>query len=63
MKIFFEALNERYSIHRILPEGITEELKYMEEIETFNWSNYLAIRKDELDFLKNFNATNAYMHD
>ena len=63
LKIFFESLNERYSIHRILPEGITEGLKYMEEIETFNWSNYLAIRKDELDFLKHFNATNAYMHD
>lgn len=51
---FFETLGKDYTIHRILPEGITNSLKYSEEIETFHWSNYLAIHKDSLDFLDNF---------
>jgi len=57
---FFETLKDRYSIHKILPEGITESLEYSEEIETFSWSNYIAIRKDNIDFLENFNSTNSY---
>lgn len=51
---FFEALGEDYSIHRILPEGITDPLEYRVELETFHWSNYLAIHKCSLDFLENF---------
>ena len=51
---FFELLDSQYSIHRILPEGITEQLQYSEELETFGWSNYLAIHKDNLDLLDRF---------
>lgn len=57
---FFNILKDRYSIHRILPEGITESLEYSEEIETFHWSNYIAIRKDNMDFLEHFNSKNLY---
>lgn len=57
---FFKALKDRYSMHRILPEGITKSLKYSEEIETFHWSNYIAIRKDSMDFLEQLTPTNPY---
>ena len=48
---FFKLMERHYTMHRILPEGITDELEYSEDIETFRWSNFLAIRKDSLDFL------------
>ena len=48
---FFNLMENNYSIHRIFPEGITERLKYSEDIETFNWSNFLAIRTDSADLL------------
>lgn len=51
---FFDILGNQYSIHRILPEGITEQLEYSEELETFEWSNYLAIHKDNLNLLDQF---------
>ena len=51
---FFELLESQYSIHRILPEGITEQLKYSAELESFEWSNYLAIHKENLDLLGQF---------
>ena len=51
---FFGVLDSQYSIHRILPEGITEQLKYSEELESFGWSNYLAIHKENLDLLDQF---------
>ena len=48
---FFDVLGNKYSIHRILPEGLTEQLEYTDKLETFGWSNYLAILKDNLDLL------------
>lgn len=57
---FFEALNSKYTIHRILPEGITDKLKYSEELETFAWSNYLAILKENLDFLDQFSTKSTF---
>ena len=54
----FDLMKNGYSMHRIFPEGITEELKYSEDIETFNWSNYLAIRSDSADFLNCFSDHN-----
>ena len=51
---FFELMESNYSIHRIFPEGITEPLEYSEDIETFRWSNFLAVRKDSADFMNLF---------
>ena len=51
---FFDVLGSQYSIHRIFPEGITEQLQYSEKLEAFGWSNYLAIHRDNLDLLDQF---------
>ena len=56
---FFEVLDGKYSIHRILPEGLTDQLKYSEELETFEWSNYLAINKENVNFLNQFSPQSS----
>ena len=60
---FFRLLDAKYSIHRIFPEGITEVLRYSEKLETFEWSNFLAIRKDSIDFLNHFARQNPSIQE
>ena len=54
LKDFYEILKKDYIILRILPEGLLLESRYSEEIEDFNWANYLAVNKADKAFLNLF---------
>lgn len=42
---FWQLLNEKYSIYRILPSGLREIKKYSESMEIFYCVNFLAVSK------------------
>ncbi len=48
---FFELLSRNYMLARILPEGLKLEEAYGAHLEDFKWCNYLAISRENRDFL------------
>jgi hypothetical protein len=43
MKDFFELFGERYTVHRVVRDGLTPIRKYHEALEVFLTTNYVAI--------------------
>ncbi len=50
LKDFFECFSEDFIFAKLLPEGISIAEKYNNDIEDFEWSNYLGINKREVGF-------------
>ncbi|WP_413441554.1 FkbM family methyltransferase [Synechococcus sp. MIT S1220] len=51
---YFSCLDEHYTLHKILPEGITNALEYSSNIEDFQWANYLAVHRRQNEYFKCF---------